>query len=390
MEKQTNETESLPRVQVRDMFMVLRLLEGAEETTVENVRLRLCTDRKAQRRGDFLFSTARDTASELQRLGLLEGGPFPKDSRDYAKMKDNTLTITSEGRSLAAKFGAVRATAYDDLFGKMYYAHRHLRDYARVLSERSLFAPVFTSVKDHISAAYSEAAALAEDIANGGFRGEDMLAALERRLKRALTADERKEIETGIKALITETQMSAAADDTTAFAKKLLQKANDLVIPVLLTGLGLDCDFRTHRVAWALGQEFLVWCPTTSHPEFEGTVVFRTARLQLSEDGGHVKHIIFDSRASELEQVFLARLFSTYSRLQKTGRPTYVPAWELRAAFCFENSCQPSVFNRLFEQQYARSDGYDLQMEIQRQRPRFEAPLRAGARNIGSVRVVKK
>src|SRR2546426_11686624 len=101
MEKQTNETDSLPRVQVRDMFMTLRLLDAAHETTLENVRLRLCTDRKGKRRGDYLFSTARDTASELQRLGLLEAGPFPKDSRDYAKMRDNELEIPDQGSRLA-------------------------------------------------------------------------------------------------------------------------------------------------------------------------------------------------------------------------------------------------------------------------------------------------
>src|ERR1043165_4992538 len=160
MEKPTNETDSLPRVQVRDLFMILRLLAASHETTLENVRLRLCTDRKGQRRGDYLFSTARDTARELQRLRLLEAGPCPKDGRDYAKMKDNELEITEEGSRLAGKFEADRASAYDELFAKMYQAHRHLREYARVLSEGHLFAPVLTSVKDHISGAYSEAASL--------------------------------------------------------------------------------------------------------------------------------------------------------------------------------------------------------------------------------------
>ena len=98
----------------------------------------------------------------------------------------------------------------------------------------------------------------------------------------------------------------------------------------------------------------------------------------------------FESRSANLDPVFLQRLWGTYTRLQKAGAATFVLAWELRAAFCFENSCQPSVFNSLFAQHYARGDGYELHMEIQRQLPRFETPLRAGARNIGSVRVAKK
>ena len=43
------------------------------ETTLENIRLRICVDRKKQRRGTFLWSAARDTTTELVRLGLIEG-----------------------------------------------------------------------------------------------------------------------------------------------------------------------------------------------------------------------------------------------------------------------------------------------------------------------------
>src|SRR5580698_2515196 len=113
MDKPANETDSLPRIQGPDMFMLLRLFDGTDETTLENFRLRLCTDRQRQRRGDYLFSTARDTASELQRLGLLEGGPFPKDGRDYARMRDNKLRITKQGRDLVGLFSANRGAAYD-------------------------------------------------------------------------------------------------------------------------------------------------------------------------------------------------------------------------------------------------------------------------------------
>jgi len=63
MEKPVNETDSLPRIQVRDMFMLLRLFDGTDETTLENCRLRLCTDRKGQRRGDYL-----SPLREIQRL----------------------------------------------------------------------------------------------------------------------------------------------------------------------------------------------------------------------------------------------------------------------------------------------------------------------------------
>ena len=272
----------------------------------------------------------------------------------------------------------------------MYAAHRHLRDYAGILSTRPVFAPVLTSVKDHISPAYTNAVALADDLSRGDFRVEEMLASLTQRLKRALSDSERQEIEDGARSLVGETRLSAASEDATEFAKKVIDKLNFIVVPAVLREAGLNCDYRTHRAAWSIGQEFLVWCATTSHPDHQGTLVFRTATLEASENGSRLEALRFKSRSADLEAVFLHRLWVAYTRLQKAGVATFVPAWQLRAAFCFENSCQPSVFNTLFAQQYAHGDRYELQMEIQRQLPRSETPLRAGTRNIGSLRVAKK
>jgi hypothetical protein len=67
-----------------------------------------------------------------------------------------------------------------------------------------------------------------------------------------------------------------------------------------------------------------------------------------------------------------------------------VSAWELRGVFCYDNRCQLSVFNRLFDESYSGSEEYKLQLEIQRQKPQHEVAVRAGQRNIGAVRVVKR
>jgi hypothetical protein len=67
-----------------------------------------------------------------------------------------------------------------------------------------------------------------------------------------------------------------------------------------------------------------------------------------------------------------------------------VSAWELRAVFCHDNRCQLSVFNRLFDESYSGSEEYKLQLEIQRQKPQHEIPVRARQRNIGAVRMVKR
>jgi hypothetical protein len=77
------ETDSIPRVTVRDLFMVLQVFDRTPETMLENIRLRICVDRKKQRRGSFLWSAARDTSAELVRLGLLEGACHAKNAQQY-------------------------------------------------------------------------------------------------------------------------------------------------------------------------------------------------------------------------------------------------------------------------------------------------------------------
>jgi hypothetical protein len=48
------------------------------------------------------------------------------------------------------------------------------------------------------------------------------------------------------------------------------------------------------------------------------------------------------------------------------------------------------VFNNLFDQDFSQSQDFKLHLEIQRQKLQHESPVRAGNRNIGTVRVVKR
>src|SRR5262245_21106277 len=105
-----SETDSLPRLSVRDLFIALSCMEGGS-STLEELRLQLCKDRKKPRRGDFLFSTARDAAVEFHRLGLIEGGPFPKDRRAFERLRSNALRLTEEGYMLKSLFQKDRAVA---------------------------------------------------------------------------------------------------------------------------------------------------------------------------------------------------------------------------------------------------------------------------------------
>jgi hypothetical protein len=111
----------------------------------------------------------------------------------------------------------------------------------------------------------------------------------------------------------------------------------------------------------------------------------------VNANGEALEGMEFNSSLTRLRETFLQRLYQAYLALQKIGQSTLVTAHELRAVFCLENSCQPSTFDKLFDQQYARDDSeYEVHTEIQQQRPRHEKPLRAGNRNVGLVLVSKK
>lgn len=384
------ETDSFPRVTARDLFMVLQVFERTSGSTLENIRLRICVDRKKQRKGTFLWSAARDTASELVRLGLLEGACYAKNTQQYESMKANVLTLMQQGTELLQAFRKDRAEAYDTLFIKLVGKHPYLQRFISVLSKGHLVAPVVSSMRDHVSDRYAANAVLAADVANGQFDRDTFMEKTEKRLGRSLREQERGSINRSVDELLAESRFSAEHDDTTKFAKGFLNKLNEVVIPAVFTADGIDFDYRTHRTLWTIGQEFRVWAVVRSHPQYDGWLVFLTSTLVLSDDETELKGISFDYGLKKTSENFLARLYAAYQKLAGVTGATFVPAWELRSVFCFDNKCQPSVFDKIFATTYSGSAEYQLQLEIQRQKPQHEEPLRANNRNIGLLRVVRR
>jgi hypothetical protein len=384
------EADSLPRISARELLRILHLLADSSETTLENIRLRLCFDKGVRRSGDALFSKARDAAVELDRLGLVHGGPYPKDRRLYERAKDRPVKRTDEGRALLDTLANSRAEAYDALFRRMYAAHRYLRVFVRHIAAKELFVPTVTSTERDVSERYARHAVLAEDVAARKVDLDGLIQKLTARLKSPLSSDQDARLRAATSKLVDDMAISAAADEATEFAKNFLNRLNDVVLPVLFDEIGLTFDYRTHRALWDLGEEFRLWWSTPFHPDFEGRIVFRTATLRPSPDLGPTVDFSFDSGIEALRSDFLARLFLAYQDLQRRGVGTHVDAWVLRAVFCHSNRCQGSVFNKLFEQQFVGDATYEIHSEIRRQWPQHEEPLRAGQRNIGTVRVVRK
>ena len=150
------ETDTAPRTSARDLFMVLDLFERRPEQTLEEIRLRICVDRKKQWRGTALYTAARDASAELVKLGLISGACHARNTRQYQAMKANRLSITAEGTKLLALFRKDRASAYDDLFRRLVAQHPYVREIIRALARRDILAPVISSMRDHVSGALLE------------------------------------------------------------------------------------------------------------------------------------------------------------------------------------------------------------------------------------------
>ena len=337
------ETDSFPRISARDLFLVLRVFDRNAETSLENIRLRICVDRKKQRRGTFLWSAARDAAGELVRLGLIEGSCQAKNAQQYEVIKANKLRVTAEGRTLLQTHRSDRARAYDRLLELLSASHAYLRRLIVVLNRETILAPVISSMRDHVSQRYATNVVLAEDVAKGQFDYESLLSSLADRLKRDLGRAEKDEIRNAVGGLVADSMPGAVIDDTTRFARGFLSRLNAIVIPAVLRRDGLGFDFRTHRAMWAMGQEFRVWAVIRSHPEFDGWLVLLTSKISAKDDG--LAGVAFDYGLAATRSGFMGKLYAAYQKLQALRSGTFVLAWELRAVFCVDNHCQPSVFN---------------------------------------------
>ena len=384
------ESDSFPRISVRDLFIVLSEFERQDQTKLENIRLRMCVDRQKPSRGTSQYSVARDNTGELVKLGYAEGACLAKNSAQFQSMRDNLIRVNEAGRKLLRTFKEDRGAAYDELLKRMVEQHSYLRQFVIVINRGELFAPVISSMKEHLSPKYTANAMLASDIAEGEFDFDGFFAILTSRLGRNLVDGEKTEIQSAMDELISASRPSAVSDETVKFAKNFLNKINYIVVPALFRKFGLGFDYRTHRAIWEMGQDFRVCATLSSHPSFDGSVVYLTSKLDLDETGSRVALLEFTHGLKQVGENFLPKLHVAYQELQSRSNSTFVPAWELRSIFCFDNKCQPTVFDRLFDQSYSGSDEYQLHLELQRQKPQHETALRAGNRNIGSVRVSKR
>jgi hypothetical protein len=385
-----SETDSIPRVHLTDLFITLKEFHNEEVRSLDELRLKICANRQKSSANERYWATTRDIAVELQRLSLAIGGPFPKDRRAYDAMRHTKMKITSKGLELVQRFSDDRARAYDLLFCTMFQTHPYLQAWVKAILRQPLKLPVITSAKEHVSPRYAVAKVLVDDVAGGTFELDSLCANLRRRMQRDLNGNEETQIREGMWRLCQQWSGSAAEEEPSIFAKKFLQRINDVVLPAVMNSEHLTFDFKTYQTLWSFGKDWKLWDSTARHPDWDLRLVYKTASLILREDEDRVDQIIFDSGLTKTRERFLEKLFHAYSKLQQRGHGTFVIVDELRAVFCYDNSCQETVFDRLVAEHYIGSPEFELNMEIYRKSGQHDRPIRIGNRNIGLIRVVKR
>jgi hypothetical protein len=381
-------TDSIPRIRVLDLAIALRAFLDGGSFTLDALRVKLSLDRGDPVHALSNYSVARDVAGELARQGYADVGPLPKASKEFEKKRELLIYPTSAGIELAVllRAKATRRQAYRRLLSTTYAAHPYFRRYVAALATKPMFAPTITSAERHIGERYGSARVLMEDVGAGKFDTPSLLNSLERRLERSLTKSEVSEIEGGVSGMTSEAFGSVKLETQTEFARKLLSRLNEIVVPSVLRDDGLGFDFNTLRRLWKFGQEFQLGWATSTHPRFDGWLFFNTARIEHHEP--EQIELSFDNSLESLRFGFLERAFAIYQQLQDWGASSFVPSWELRAAFCFEHRCAPGVFDTLFARHYNGDEQYRVEKEFLRAPPHVE-PLVLGGRQIGLIRLTK-
>jgi hypothetical protein len=387
----TAETDTIPRIKVRDLVSVVQFLSRNNAATLESLRVKLNTDRRKPSGGTAGYAVARDVAAELDRLGLAKIGPLPKDAKGFEKKRDTVIRLRDEGSHLAERIRTDRAEAYVHLLKGLYETHPYIRRYIHAVMRGPFLAPVVTSAKQHISQKYETAKVLADDVADGKFELPALIELTANRIGRPLSTDEQLEIENGVNGLVFKLRTAAGTEPQTEFARKTLMAINEIVVPAVLGREGLGFDFNSLRRMWLMGKEFQISWATSAHPRHDGWLTFDTARIQLNERLDKIVAVRFDNGIRRMGDGFLDRLFEAYTLMQSWGQPAVVTAWELRATFCFQNRCAPGVFDHLFRENYGGSDTYRIEKDFApRSKPLHEAGLRIGGREIGLIRISKR
>jgi len=286
-----------------------------------------------------MWTAARDALSDLQRLGYASVGVLPRKRSEVERLRETPCELTDSGRALAKVHEEKRGRAFDELLVAWMNGHPYFRAFIVRLLDGPLHVPDVTGAKQFS----------VERTGASSTTAEKVVANCSSRLNVIGFPAEKVEIfEREVRARVVQQEGRTALAELDA--KKWVDVIQDLVvIPSFLAAEGLPFDSVTFQHLIKVSQDFLAAAWTSSHPTFEGRVVFSTCEFRPNpREEAPTTEVVHHGKGFATAAGFSAVLQATYQKLGG-AQPGYVNAYALRAQVCSEMAIQPVVFARCLE-----------------------------------------
>ncbi|GEM_PF-3343726 len=345
--QELNETkDSIPRVGIDQLLDVLSHITSSESRcTFDQVRnfLYKTAKRKAPPSREASWTVARDVLSDLQRFGFLKAGTLPRKRSEVERLRETPCEISESGSELARVYREKRSEAFNKLLIAWMSGHPYFRVFTVRLLQAPMYIPDITGIKqlgkdlpfppkldilaERIKESCTTRLALVDYPTK---RGAVFNSFVDKRLK----------------------MLGDFASGAHLDAKKLVDVIEDnVVVPALLEAEDLHFDSITLQHLIGCAQDFYSGSVTSSHPSFNGRVLFSTCDFSpdpVPNPSAEVSEVIHHGR-SFVSSRFGDSILSGYKRLAGSSQ-SYVDIYALRALVCVELTIQPSVFTLCLEQ----------------------------------------
>jgi hypothetical protein len=374
-------TDTIPRASIAQILGTLGHLATVEKADFESVRrfLYSSSGRRVPASQTALWTVARDVLTELQRLGLAKVGALPRRRPDIDRLRESPCEITDAGADLAHVHIAKSGQAYDTLVLAWLNSHPYFRELISHILASRLYVPDVTS-----------AAQVGDNRAVDELSSFVLRDCLDRLASVDFAPSKIATFEQSVHRRVADIGKYLASPDIDS--KKLVDLVQDsVVIPAFLEAEQLAFDPVTFQHLLKITGEFYAAAATTSHPKFNGRVVFSTCDFtpNPAEDSvGTIQSVQHHGTAFARAR-FAASLAAAYIQVAGTSGG-YADAYVLRAIVCVELRVQPPVFATCLKEVISAGDDADpiIYTELPfTPPPQGEAYVEVGGRRIGRLKI---
>lgn len=379
-------TDSIPRVSIQQILETLTYIQRSNKTnTFDEIRffLQQRTGRKTPSSREWMWTVARDILTDLHRLELIKAGVLPRKRSEVERLRDTPVSITKHGIALAQTYATDRGRAFDELLQIWLRKHPYFRLFVVRLLGSPLYVPDVTSVKQ---------------IAPEGVSKEVIDTLAERIIQSCLTRlpsaefSEEKRVRFSQMVNSRVNELRKNTEVSKLDTKKIIDLIEDtIVLPSLLSSEELPFDKVTFQHLLQDCEEFFCATWTSSHPDFQGRIIFSTCDFSpdiIADPTLSVISVLHHGQSFAIKQ-FSAVFIAAYQKLVGVTAG-YADAYALRAVVSAELRIQPQVFATCLESFLSKGqmDGFSIYTELPfSPPPPGETYIEVSKRRIGRVKL---